>query len=393
MRAVDFATLFPQEEQEMRRRGQRTGYLKKIGPSWFLQYRKGKVDRHRVTVRVGAAKGFGKLTRKQAERIAWDSFLSMVDQVTIFPKSRQTVEHFVRESFEPGLVWTLKPSGKAHYGRILGKHVLPTLGKFELGEVAPQDIQALIRAKLAAGLSVQTALHIKNAISAIFRYAKGMRAYSGDLPTEGVRMPAVQAVERRSLNWPQVQMIAAELPEQVEILVIVLTLTGLRIGEAVALRWKRVNLDGEPKVVDGEILPAYTLAVRENHVLGQYGTLKTPKSRRNIPLSAEAWIALSRLQPGAPDAPVFANRVGKPIDWRNIAMRFLKPTVKRLGLPWVSFHTLRVTNATLADQAGLSVSERQRILGHSSAAMTMHYTKPELETMRERMEMIGGKPN
>jgi integrase len=51
----------------------------------------------------------------------------------------------------------------------------------------------------------------------------------------------------------------------------------------------------------------------------------------------------------------------------------------------------RYTNSTLADQAGLSVAERQRILGHSSSAMTMRYTHAELETMRERMEKIGKK--
>jgi integrase len=144
-------------------------------------------------------------------------------------------------------------------------------------------------------------------------------------------------------------------------------------------------------MLDGELIPGYTMAVRENHVMGAYGTLKTPKSRRNIPLSTECWVALSRLAHGGPEDPMFVNKLGRPIDWRNIAERQLKPAAVTMGVSWVSFHTSRHTNATLADQAGLSVAERQRILGHSSSALTMRYSHADLDLMRERMDNIGKK--
>jgi integrase len=391
------ATMFDRQTSDVylpaedagRKRGQKKGYLYQRGPSWFLQYI--RIDGAEKTVRIGAATGLGKLSRRQAERIAWDDYLEVVYNHSNRPSSRQTIEQFINESFIPGLVWTLKPSGKAHYTNMLENHVLPALGKVKLCDLGPHDVQELVRWKLDnEHKSVQTAVHIKNTISAIFRYAKTMQAYSGDLPTEGVRLPPVNAAERKALTWPQVQALAEQLPEQTGILITVLTLTGLRIGEAVGLRWKRVNLNEEPRLQDGEILPGYTLAVRENHVLGAYCTLKPGRNtRRNIPITGECWVALSRLKAGGPDEPVFVNRVGKPIDWRNIAERHLKPAAKALGVPWVSFHTFRHTNSTLADQAGLSVAERQRILGHSSSGMTMRYSHADIEQVRGRMEKIG----
>ena len=387
-----------------RSRGQRTGHLYQRGPSWFLQYRDGPgKERRHVTVRIAAAEGPGKLTRKQAERLAWEEHLSKVDQAIFYPGSSQTIEQFITQTFEPGLVSKLKPAGKAHYASMLKNHVIPELGQLQIRQLGPLDVQRFLDFKLASGLSAQTVLHIRNTISAVFRFAKSMRAYTGDLPTEGVRLPPVHAAERKVLNWQQVKQLVEALPFQTGILITVLTVTGMRIGEAMGLKWKYVNLEPEPRILEhGDVLPGYTLAVRENHVLGDYGTVKTPKSRRDILLSAEAWVALSRLHekldwrdgqpdPAGPECPVFANRKGTPQDWRNLAQRHLKPAAKQLGIPWVSFHTFRHTWSTLGKAAGLSAEERQRILGHSTTEMTMRYTHAELETMRSRMDLIGKK--
>lgn len=417
-------------EHAERRRGQRTGVLYQRGEWWFLSYRdyskyrtnkKGELVPERPTVRIGPCRGIGKMTEKQAQRIAWDLYLSKVDLAYLGQASRETVKEFVEKKFEPDCVWTLKPSGKSHYRHLLKNHVLPALGVFELREVNLSIVQDLLRAKVNDGLSVQTVVHVKNAISAVFRHAKRLKAFSGDLPTEGVRLPPLVHAEKQALTLPQVEALAAWIgrpdetkerrkhssapdlarvefaTQQLSALVIILAHTGLRIGEAMGLRWKRVNLTDQPAIVDGESVPAYTLAVRENFVRGQYGTLKSRSSRRNIPLSSEVWYQFSRLQAAAasaaPDAPVFAGREsGKPLEAHNIASRFLKPAAKRAGCPWVSWHILRHTAATLADQVGLSVSERQRVLGHAAGSMTLHYTHAEIEQMRGRMEKIGTKP-
>jgi integrase len=49
-------------------------------------------------------------------------------------------------------------------------------------------------------------------------------------------------------------------------------MTGLRVGEILALRWKRINFI------------AGTLVVAEICFMGHFGTPKTPASRREVPL-------------------------------------------------------------------------------------------------------------
>ena len=417
-----------------RRRGQKTGFVYRRGDSWFGQFRidtpeldeKGKFKRKTLTKFIAPAAGPGKVKEAKAKWLFYQEHLK--DLHRSGPMSMKTIAEFVRDCFEPQVVWACKPTGKAHYKNMLKNHVLPTLGDFPLRDVRAQHVQNLIRAKLdwrdehGKGLSVQTVVHVRNTVSAVFRHAKRLQAYSGDLPTEGVRLPALQHAEKRALTWLQVQALAAWIGhpaegekkkhaadhdpkkiaadnEQLGALVVILAVTGLRIGEAMGLRWKRVNLTDQPAMVDGELIPAYTIAVRENFVRGAYGTLKTSKSRRNIPLTTESWYQFTRLRQVAkfanPDDPVFAGaKSGKPLDQHNIAARFLRVAGKRkeVGCPWVSWHVLRHTAATLADQVGLSVAERQRILGHAAADMTLHYTHAELERVRGQMERIG-RPN
>jgi hypothetical protein len=59
-----------------------------------------------------------------------------------------------------------------------------------------------------------------------------------------------------------------------------------------------------------------------------------------------------------------------------------------MGMPAVSWNDLRHTSATFADQAGLTEAERQRILGHSNARTTKHYTHAEMAHVRVPMEAM-----
>ncbi len=404
------------------------GSLYKAGPSWFLQYRieSNELDpntnrRKRVKVSefVAPWKGEGKKNKDEARALA-RLRMAEINDAKARPMSVKTVLEFVDSRFKPDVVWICKPSGRAHYENMLKNHVLPAIGGLKLRNVRPEHVQALVRHKIEQEKkAVQTAVHVRNTISAIFRHAKRMQAFSGDLPTEGVRLPALQAKERRAMTWGQVQLLAAHIGypkegreqkergpkldsralaekyrndnQQLGALVIILALTGLRIGEAMGLRWKRVNLTDKAVTVDGQDLPPYAMVIKENYVRGKYGTVKSKRSNRPIPLTSDVLAAFARLKEGAPDAPVFASRTGTPLDQHNVASRFLRPAgaKKEVGCPWISWHVLRYTSTTLADQAGLTIAERQRILGHATESMTLRYTRADMDLVRGKMEGIG----
>jgi integrase len=60
-------------------------------------------------------------------------------------------------------------------------------------------------------------------------------------------------------------------------------------------------------------------------------------------------------------------------------------------MPWLSWHDLRRTFATLADQEKISIGERKEIMGHSRAEMTLHYTHTPSEQACSALEGLAGK--
>jgi integrase len=82
---------------------------------------------------------------------------------------------------------------------------------------------------------------------------------------------------------------------------------------------------------------------------------------------------------------------GAPLDASNVGHDFHR-YVQRAGLPWVRFHDLRHTAATLHLVQGASPRLVMELLGHSQIAVTMNTYSHVLPTRRKkvasRMEAI-----
>jgi integrase len=161
----------------------------------------------------------------------------------------------------------------------------------------------------------------------------------------------------------------------------------LNVAELLGLKWKRVNLTDKSVIFGDEVLLPYSLAVRENYYRGQFGSVKAKSRRRNVPLSeitVNALLAIrSESRFAGHDDLVFASRNGTPLNERNLLRRFLKPAGKQLGIPWLSWHVFRHTHATLGEQIGMSLSDRQAQMGHGDVRMTLHYTHSDMERRRK----------
>jgi integrase len=362
----------------------------------------GQRERHRFKRVIAPSKGPDAVTRKEAERIAYETILCRLDRVTLYPGSLMTVREFALGAFA-ARIRAKKPAGAAHYRYLLDRHVLPEFGGLRLRDITLDRVQALLDRKLAAGYSVQTAIHIRNCISALFRHAKRRQVFTGDLPTVGVELPAGQHPERPSLTWDQARALIAAIDSPLyRLLVLFLATTGLRIGEALGLRWS--DLDFEQETITVRRHYARKRGCGDTRAIDdRYGTTKTPTSRRRVPLLPALAVHLRMLvehqtcqlaqvsrseHKVGPDPPVFAGRTGRPLDAHNVLRRFLKPAAVALGLPWVTWHSLRHTAASLADQAGLTDTERQRVLGHASDRMTRLYSHADLERVRERLNEV-----
>lgn len=414
--ACDKLYLTGGEEELARRRGRQRGYLRQEGPSWIgywweeVRLKDGTLDWHRVSrvvsriTRTSDKGRESKVTRHEAQRVFQETILDKLEVRSLNPQSLATLKEFVELKFRPTLIINRRRKTREHWRNMLDNHILPALGSKQLREIRPDDVQNLVLQKLAAGLQPQTVWHVRTSISTLFKKAKLIGWYSGDLPTYGIEMPELIHQERTALTRAQAIDLLERLPLVTRAMALVLAMTGLRIGELCGLRWKRVNLASEPVAMNSETLAPFSIAVREAYVRvygkgiensergGRYQEVKTRKSRRDVPLVALAVRVLEDVSAASkftkPDDPVFAGRNGTPIDAHNELARKLKPALIELGLPDASWHSLRHTMATFADQAGLTEAERQRLLGHSNASMTRHYTHAEMARMRGPMEQM-----
>jgi integrase len=166
--------------------------------------------------------------------------------------------------------------------------------------------------------------------------------------------------ERVVLTPVQVRDIAAALYEPARSVTLLLVLTGLRVGELLALRWGSIDLK------------ARLLRVVETVYDGHFDQAKTKRSARTIPIGTDTAEILAGICPVVVDAKalVFATREGLPLDRWNLLRKHLKPTAKKLGLPGVTWHLLRHSYATMLDSVGTPIGKMQSLLGHSTPDIT-----------------------
>jgi integrase len=158
-------------------------------------------------------------------------------------------------------------------------------------------------------------------------------------------------------------------------------MSGMRQGELLALRWMDVDW------------AARRLRVRRNFVRGEYGTPKSKRSTRSVPLADVLGGELDRLFKDSPFQAdrdlVFAHpHTGKPIDRSKLLKRFkgavtragvgefesvTKPggQIERRGL--TRFHDLRHTFGTRMAAAGVPMRTLQEWMGHRDFKTTLIY--------------------
>jgi integrase len=149
---------------------------------------------------------------------------------------------------------------------------------------------------------------------------------------------------------------------------------GLRQGELLGLRWEDVDLAENKLEVRRQL----------QQLRGQppiLKALKTRASRRTLDLPPALVERLAvhrerqrrehvaRGEDWAGEGLLFPSTAGTPLIPRNLT-RHYKRLLRRAGLPERRFHDLRHTAASLMFGHGLEATAVQRVLGHSSIAIT-----------------------
>lgn len=252
----------------------------------------------------------------------------------------------------------IAPRTLADYTRIVRNVIVPRIGDLAVSEAGPDRLQRVLDS-----IAAESGPGAAKTARAVLSGMMGLAARS-----EAVRANPVRELERMSSsgNRAAIAVPLDELPalldavradeglralDMVDVIVFCAG-TGVRIGEACALRWDDVNLD------TGVVL------IRKS---------KTDAGVRRLSLSAAVVAMLvERRVKGGPndDGVVFPTPLGRTRDPRAAARDWASARA-RLGLnDRYTFHAFRKTMATLLDQAGLTARDIAEYLGHVNPALT-----------------------
>ncbi|MEL5991809.1 tyrosine-type recombinase/integrase [Microbacterium phosphatis] len=270
-----------------------------------------------------------------------------------------------------GPVWldakraSMKPSSFAPVNTAWRLRVEPTWGRWEVGDIRHTDVRAWV-AKLSAEVGATVTIRTFGVLASILDDA----VYDGRIPSNPARrgkigLPKKTRGRHGYLTHEEVLRLARHSGERA-LLVLMLAYTGIRWGEAAALRVKDID------PVKGR-LHIYANAV-EVHGEIHLGTTKSHKARL-VPVPAFLVEELLVATAGrSRDALVFSAPDGgymRRTRASDGSKSWFKTALARAELQPMTVHDLRHTAASLAVQSGANVKTIQRMLGHTSAAMTL----------------------
>jgi integrase len=265
----------------------------------------------------------------------------------------------------------------------------PSLGHIPLSELDPNDLRGFQKALIEKSASTQR--QTWHFVSAALR-----RAFDEDVivknPAEKVRPPK-GGRKRERIAWTRdetAKALVALEGHRLEVLVRFMLTTGVRPGEALALRWKDVDASQRLFHIRQTVERAGRKPV--------FTTPKTEKSQRRVPLHPETLAMLeqhrkrqtlerAKAKRWTEHGLIFPSSVGTPLDHR-----LMRPLMKRIsktaGVRLLTPHELRHTYRTLARLAKVDTKQVSSLMGHTSERTTEIYDHAHEDTLEQRAAAV-----
>ncbi|WP_129782874.1 site-specific integrase [Promicromonospora panici] len=303
--------------------------------------------------------------------------------------------------------WLTYGQGKAGdstwkgYRFICNRHLLPVLGGRKLKDLTAQEVEKWLHS-LTGSLGNSS---LKDLHSCLNRSVK--RAYARGLVHRNVvELVAVPEGRKgrasRSLTIEQVEdVLTLTKPDPMHAYIVVSVLTGARTEEVRALRWDRVDLDGDP-----EAFPPVPPSVMVWRSVREGGDTKTKLSRRTLGLPVGVVQVLRRHRERQvaraakagkrwdPTGLVFGTKNGTEMNARNVARDFRRALARVPGIDpdeWTP-RDLRHTCISVLSASGVAIEEISRLAGHSGTAITelvyRHELRPVIQTAATAMDRV-----
>ncbi len=309
---------------------------------------------------------------------------------------RQTVEQFLAHWLKDCVAPTTRANTLVSYSATVRLHINPRVGRIPLAKLSPQHVQAMVNGLVGSpaapsgrrtpkGLSPRTAGYARTVLRIALNQALAWNLVHRNVAALA-SPPRVERKPVQPFSPDEARaFIAAVAGDRLEALYAAALALGLRLGEALGLRWEDIDFDKGTLNVSSQLQRVKAKGL-------QRVPCKTARSRRTIPLPDAVVTALrahrtrqleARLLAGSAwreTGYVFTSRHGTPLDQSLVVARF-KKLLTTAGLRDQRFHDLRHACASLLLAQGVQPRTVMEALGHSQISLTMDTYSHVMPTM------------
>jgi integrase len=330
------------------------------------------------------------LTLKQAKQHLRDLMARMEQtppQHVVPVKKGLTLNEFVKGHWE---VYQRNrgtaASTRGSHAATLKNHILPVFGESSIRAVSPSDISNFFQELNVKKLSQKSVLNIYQLLHVMFEVAVEHDLIEANPVRRKLHRP--KHLRKKMPIWTaeSVQKILHEIPDRWKVLFCCIALTGVRIGELLALQWK--DIDWTAKTITfgkgfwrGRLLE--TTKTGQQHV-------------RHMPAGLEHLLSnhLQKTKNIGPEDFVFcrSDEDARPHDPDDLRREVLYPVLDRCCIKRTpradGFHAFRrATSKFLRKASGLELAAVQ--LGHKRMTTTdEHYNDRDLDDLKRAAELV-----
>lgn len=360
---------------------------KRTPDTWFFRYyedREGK--RVHRNLKIGSVLELP--LRKDAEK----AVLSLRAKINSEVRTPETVLDLITHYRAHELTLERKSHATLeNYGGNIRLYILPKWGQTRLSAVRTVAVESWLH---SLPLAPATRSKIRNQMSAVFTH--GIRhEFITTNPISKVRTSAARLREPDVLTPEEFRALLPHLPLRERAMVMLAGSTGLRRSEMFALRWSDV------------CQVTFQVFVTKGIVRNHMGDVKTPASRKPVPLHPSVLAALNDWRSSSPYGengdflfPSVRLKGTQPLFPDMILYKIIRPAIERAGVVGkvIGWHSFRHSLATNLRSMGVDVKTAQELLRHANSRITLDlYTRAVSSDKREasgrQIEMLMGGSN
>jgi integrase len=251
------------------------------------------------------------------------------------------------------------------YRSFLNNHILPKWGDTLIRDLQPRPVELWLR---QLQLAPKSKTHVRSLLHSLVDFAMwaGILDVGRNPISLVVNKGATKRVRKaRSLTAEQFHALLSELHEPFATMALLCVCLGLRISEALALRWSDVDWLGS------------RLSIRRGIVQQRVDDCKTEGSAKTFVLAGDllarltSWKQVSQFRDTEDWVFSSPSSIGRlPYSYTHIR-RALGRAARAAGIGHISTHSMRHTYRSWLDAVGTPIAVQQKMMRHASITTTM----------------------